>query len=199
MRAAARRNSRPGCACRSRSADGYRRPRRARPPDAASRPPSPTSTTGQWSLMNRASEVPPEVESSGRTPVSASTARTTRSENGPGAVRKLSPATWKRAAMPMPNSAATASASCSIHSDRLAEVWASLKRIFTVARASAGITLLAGLPVSMRGDRQRRRVEMRRAAVQPVRGEPVEQADQRRQGVVRAVRDRRCGPVCRRR
>ena len=41
--------------------------------------------------MKRASEVPPEVESSGVTPVSAATARATRSVKGPGAVRKLSP------------------------------------------------------------------------------------------------------------
>ena len=49
----------------------------------------------------------------------------------------------------MPNSAAAWSASSSIQSERLAPVWASLKRMLTVARASAGMTFAAGLPMSI--------------------------------------------------
>ena len=64
-------------------------------------------------------------------------------------MRKLSPEIWKRAAMPTPNSLAARSASSSIQSEREAPLWASLKRMLTVARASAGMTFEAGLPVSM--------------------------------------------------
>ena len=99
--------------------------------------------------MKRASEVPPEVESSGVVPVSAATAPTTRSVKGPGSVRKLSPEISKRAAMPTPKAAAARSASSSIQSLSERPVWASLKRMLTVARASAGMTFEAGLPTSI--------------------------------------------------
>ena len=68
--------------------------------------------------------------------------------NRPGSVRKLTPETWKRAAMPTPKALATRSASSSIQPVSASGVWASLKRMFTVARASAGITFEAGLPTS---------------------------------------------------
>ena len=42
-------------------------------------------------MTKRASEVPPEVESTGSSPVSARTTSATRSTKGPGFVRKLSP------------------------------------------------------------------------------------------------------------
>ena len=68
---------------------------------------------------------------------------------GPGSVKKLSPETWKRAAMPMPKALAARSASSSIQLQSDWPVWASLKRMLRVARASAGITFEAGLPTSM--------------------------------------------------
>ena len=83
------------------------------------------------------------------TPVSAAMARQTSALQGPGSVRKLSPEILKRVAMATPVSAATRAASSSIQAERLAPEWASLKRMLRAARASAGITLVAGLPVSM--------------------------------------------------
>ena len=53
----------------------------------------PNSITGQTSRRKRASEVPPVVDASGSTPVSAFTAAAMMSENAPGGVRKGSPET----------------------------------------------------------------------------------------------------------
>ena len=58
-------------------------------------PTRPNSATGQMSLMNRASEVPPVVLSSGRRPRVSSQARMIASLRGPGLVTKDSPVTRK--------------------------------------------------------------------------------------------------------
>ena len=112
-------------------------------------PTRPNSTTGQWRITNRASDVPPPVDITGTRLVSRCTARATRSVNGPGGVRKLSPYTRVVIAMLTPNSAATLSASDCNQSVSDALVWMSLKRILTVPRVSAGMTLVAVLPVSI--------------------------------------------------
>ena len=54
-------------------------------------PTRPNSTTGHTSLMKRASEVPPEVESSGVRPVSSRIAPASSAVSGPGEVTKASP------------------------------------------------------------------------------------------------------------
>ena len=57
-------------------------------------PANPSSTTGQISLMKRASEVPPLVEKNGAWPVTLATVSLTSWVNLPGAVRKDTPLVW---------------------------------------------------------------------------------------------------------
>ena len=142
-------------------------------------PTIPYSTTGQCAFTNRASEVPPVVENSGTIPVSASTALATRSDKGPGGVIKLSPEILNLTSVSVPHAASTWLASERIQSDKLAPVWASLNRMFTHDVVSAGMTLVAGLSVSI----------VSTATVEA--SQPVHQARYRRHRVNRAMRIRR--------
>jgi len=56
-------------------------------------PTRPNSATGHQARMNRASEVPPLVLSSGSMPSFSRIAPATRLDSGPGSVRKASPLT----------------------------------------------------------------------------------------------------------
>ena len=82
-------------------------------------PTRPNSTTGQWFLTNRASEVPPVVESSGHFPVSAKTAFDTISESRPGGVKKLSPEIFISTPISIPVSRVTRTVCSLIQSLRL--------------------------------------------------------------------------------
>ena len=90
-------------------------------------------------MTNRASDVPPVVDSFGVIPVSACTAALTRSDKAPGGVKKLSPDTRTGMSMFTPNSAATASTWLCIHAITDALVCRSLNRTFAVARHDAGL------------------------------------------------------------
>ena len=54
-------------------------------------PTKPNSTTGQYSRINRASDVPPPVVSLQSTPAISFIEVVNRSESSPGSVKKLSP------------------------------------------------------------------------------------------------------------
>ena len=98
--------------------------------------------------MKRASEVPPEVESSGLRPVTSSIALTARSVKAPGLVTntlELEYSHTMRARMRLPQAFASRS---STSARSVSCVWLSLKRMLNFARACAGITLLAVLPTS---------------------------------------------------
>src|SRR5450759_5438185 len=58
-------------------------------------PTRPNSTTGQWAVMKRASEVPPLVESCGVRPVTFVIASVTSSVNGPGSVTNTQAFEWE--------------------------------------------------------------------------------------------------------
>ena len=111
-------------------------------------PGKPSSTTGQWWRMKRASEVPPVVE----IVVGASSARLTASATSetksPGLVMNTTAPSLKRSSTAQPVCAATVSDSPWIQAFRPSGVCASLKRMLNWARASAGMTLPAGLPTS---------------------------------------------------
>ena len=100
----------------------------------------PNSTTGQTSFRNRASLVPPLVDSSGVTPVSASIASASSAEKRPGLVRKASPEITGRALPPC------FSAMAAIRSASPAPLCRSLNRTERRADAREGMTLVAGLP-----------------------------------------------------
>ena len=98
--------------------------------------------------MKRASDVPPEVESSGLRPVTSSIALTARSVNAPGFVTntlELEYSHTMRARMRLPQAFASRS---STSARSVSWVWLSLKRMLNFARACPGITLLAVLPTS---------------------------------------------------
>ena len=98
--------------------------------------------------MKRASDVPPVVESSGVWPLTAVTASATRLLKSPGGVRKASPETEISMSMAF-ELPATSARTVSRYLDRLLpECW-SLKRIFSLAVAVAGIRLVVGLPTSI--------------------------------------------------
>ena len=85
------------------------------------------------------------VLSSGRRPVSASTLRASSSLSAPGAVRNASalPMTVERVVGRQRRDLLVQPAS------RLSRVWRSLKRMLKRAVASPGMTLAAGLPMSI--------------------------------------------------
>src|SRR6266568_9448899 len=95
--------------------------------------------------MNRASEVPPVVLSSGTRPVTAPIAALRHSLTGPGGTRNDSPLT-SQASWYLPPTAANFSATQVL---RVSLVHRSLKRMLKVARAPPGTTLVAGLPMSI--------------------------------------------------
>ena len=78
-------------------------------------PTSPTSITGQWFFINLASDVPPDVESLGKIPVSFNTVFCTIDEKFPGTVKKLSPETLNVDEMSKPNSSSIKFVSSSHH------------------------------------------------------------------------------------
>ena len=57
-------------------------------------PVNPSSTTGQKSLMKRASDVPPLVEKKGDSPITPATVSLINWVNLPGAVRNDTPLVW---------------------------------------------------------------------------------------------------------
>ena len=141
------RNTARAPARRCASALRDRRARPARRPHGWWRSARPNSTTGQASLMKRASDVPPLVESAGRRPVTSSTA--CGDEIGEGAARgqegdRVGRIEGQRRGAPRrPRRSARAISACSV-SGRPEIVEADVED----EPASAGITLEAGLPTS---------------------------------------------------
>ncbi len=126
-------------------------------------PTAPNSTTGQWSLMNRASDVPPPVVASGVTPVVAlygggdgRDERLVLGEEG-AAVARLP------ARRPPPRRRARRASMRRSSSSRSASgVQTSLKRTLKRKAAAAGMTFQAGLPTSMETISRLLRCELRR-------------------------------------
>ena len=106
-------------------------------------PTRPNSITGQSARMNRASEVPPDVDRSGRIPSLAWTVSATTCTKRSGGVSKASPeiAVFRRT---LPGKAWSAvSHSAASHRTSPWPVWAGLKRMLSRALALAGMTLVA--------------------------------------------------------
>src|SRR5258708_24190450 len=95
--------------------------------------------------MNRASEVPPVVLSSGVRPVTRLMAVVRQSLTTPGGTRNDSPLTSQVNLYDVP----TPSSLFATQSLSLALVHRSLKRMLNVARAAPGMTLVAGLPTAI--------------------------------------------------
>ena len=99
--------------------------------------------------MNLASDVPPDVESSGVIPVFDFIAFSTIAEKSLGKVKKLSPDTLKIEENLILNSFSIIFISLNYQFFNVPDECKSLKRILIVAVVSAGITLLALFPVSI--------------------------------------------------
>ena len=106
---------------------------------------SPNSATGQWSLMKRASDVPPVVLRAGVTPVTAATESAMIVLNRPGGVTKASPETSDRHVVGL-------AGRIEARTDDALEARAgerSLKRTLKRAAAAPGMTFVASLPTSI--------------------------------------------------
>ena len=99
--------------------------------------------------MNRASDVPPDVDSSGIAPVTSATAAATRSVNAPRSVRNASPLICGVMVILPAKPTDARHTSSSNQSASCWPVWLGLKRMLNRARATPGITLVAVLGASI--------------------------------------------------